>query len=79
MRLAEEAMRERQTHLGYPEALLASELEQRKRNTIERRLRDARLPRMKTLEEFDFAQSPKLSPSEIQGTGDAATLSGPNR
>jgi DNA replication protein DnaC len=65
-RLAEQAVRERQTHLGYLEALLGSELEERERRTIERRLRDARLPRMKTLEEFDFAQSPKVSPSEIQ-------------
>jgi DNA replication protein DnaC len=66
VRLAEEAVRERHTHLGYLEALLASELEERERNTIERRLRDARLPRMKTLEEFDFRQSPKVSPSQIQ-------------
>jgi DNA replication protein DnaC len=66
LRLAEQAVRERQTHLGYLEALLTSELEERERNTIERRLRDARLPRMKTLEEFDFSQSPKLSLSQIQ-------------
>ena len=66
VRLAEQAVRERQTHLGYLEALLASELEERERKTIERRLRDARLPRMKTLEEFDFSQSPKVSPWEIQ-------------
>ena len=71
-RLAEQAVRERQTHHGYLEALLGSELEERERRTIERRLRDARLPRMKTLEEFDFAQSPKVSPSESQelATGD---------
>src|SRR2546422_3975607 len=66
VRLAEQAVRERQTHLGYLEALLGSELEERERKTIERRLRDARLPRMKTLEEFDCSQSPKVSPSEIQ-------------
>jgi len=66
VRLAEQAVRERQTHLRYLEALLASELEERERNTIERRLREARLPRMKTLEEFDYSQSPKISPSEIQ-------------
>ena len=72
LRLAEQAVRERQTHLGYLEALLGSELEERERRMIERRLRDARLPRMKTLEEFDFSQSPKVSPSEIQelATGD---------
>jgi DNA replication protein DnaC len=65
-RLAEQAVRERQTHLGYLEALLATELEEREKNTIDRRIRDARLPRIKTLEEFDFSQSPKISPSQIQ-------------
>jgi DNA replication protein DnaC len=65
-RLAEQAVRERQTHLGYLEALLATELEEREKHTIERRIRDARLPRIKTLEEFDFSQSPKISPSQIQ-------------
>src|SRR5207237_555921 len=29
-------------------------------------LRDARLPRMKTLEEFDFSQSPKISATELR-------------
>lgn len=65
-RLAEQAVREKRTHLGYLEALLAAELEERERNTIERRLREARLPRMKTLEEFDFSQSPKVSAAQIQ-------------
>jgi hypothetical protein len=34
VRLAEQAVRERQTHLGYLEALLGSELEERERRTI---------------------------------------------
>jgi DNA replication protein DnaC len=55
--LAEQAVRERRTHLGYLEALLQAELEEREQRLIERRIREARLPRMKTLEEFDFAQS----------------------
>jgi DNA replication protein DnaC len=66
VRLAEQAVRERQNHLGYLEALLATELEERERNTVERRLREAHLPRMKTLDEFDFSQSPKVSPSQVQ-------------
>src|SRR5437773_2986692 len=72
VRLAEQAVRERQNHLGYLEALLATELEERERNTVERRLREAHLPRMKTLDEFDFSQSPKISPSQVQelATGD---------
>ena len=33
------------------------EVEERERNTVARRIQDARLPRMKTLEDFDFSQS----------------------
>ena len=65
-RLAEQAVREKQSHLDYLEALLNAELEERERNTVERRLRDAHLPRMKTLEEFDFSESPKISAAEIR-------------
>ena len=65
-RLAEQAVRERQTHAGYLEALLSTEIEERERNTVERRIRDAHLPRIKTLEEFDFAQSPKISAMQMQ-------------
>jgi DNA replication protein DnaC len=54
--LAEQAVRERQTHLGYLEALLQAELEEREQRLIERRIREARLPRLKTLQEFDSVQ-----------------------
>ncbi|MBV8090796.1 MAG: ATP-binding protein, partial [Alphaproteobacteria bacterium] len=63
--LAEQAVRERQTHLGYLEALLQAELEEREQRLIERRIREARLPRLKTLEEFDFARNPKVSAQQI--------------
>ena len=43
--LAEEAVKQRQTYLRYLEALLAVELEERERNTISRRIKDAHLPR----------------------------------
>jgi DNA replication protein DnaC len=66
VRLAEQAVKERRTHLGYLEALLAAELEERERNVVERRLKEARLPRLKTLDEFDFSKSPKMSPGQIQ-------------
>jgi len=64
--LAEQALRERHTYLRFLEALLAAELEDREQKTIERRIREAHLPRIKTLEEFDFAQSPKISAVQIQ-------------
>ncbi len=38
---------------------------ERERRTIERRLKEARLPRIKTLEEFDFAETKKVSAAEM--------------
>jgi DNA replication protein DnaC len=64
-KMAEEAVREKQSHMCYLEALLAAEVEDREHRTIQRRIIEAHLPRMKTLEEFDFAQSPKLSAPQI--------------
>jgi hypothetical protein len=58
-------VRERRTHLGYLEALLQAELEEREQRLIERRIREARLPRLKTLNEFDFACNPKVSAQQI--------------
>jgi hypothetical protein len=63
--LAEVAIKQRQTYLAYLEALLAAELEERERNTVIRRIRDARLPRMKSLEEFDFSRAPQVAPTRI--------------
>src|SRR6202035_5148285 len=63
--LAEQAVRERRPHLGYLEALLQAELEEREQRLVERRIRAARLPRIKTLEEFDFARNPKVSAQQI--------------
>jgi DNA replication protein DnaC len=56
-RLAETAVREQQSHLGYLEALLAAEMEERDSRAITRLLHDARLPRLKTLEAFEFDRS----------------------
>src|SRR6266487_3994502 len=65
-RLAEQAEREHHSYLGYLDALLQAELEERERNTIARRLKDAHLPRVKTLEEFDFSRAPAISPARVQ-------------
>ena len=64
-RLAAQAERERRPYLGYLEALLAAELEDRERRAVERRLREAHLPRVKTLDDFDFAQAPLVSPARL--------------
>src|SRR5437763_7560589 len=59
--LAQTAERGRQPYLDYLEALLGAELEERERHTVTRRLQEAHLPRVKTLEEFDFSQAPAVS------------------
>lgn len=64
-RLAEAAERERQPYLGYLGALLETELEERQQRAIARRIRDAHLPRVKTLEAFDFAQAPRVPAAQI--------------
>ena len=63
--LAEEAIKQRLTYLRYLEELLATELEERERNTIARRIKDAHLPRMKTLDEFDFSKAPQIQATKI--------------
>jgi DNA replication protein DnaC len=73
-RLAEEAERDHHSYLGYLDALLQAELEERERNTIARRLKDAHLPRVKTLDEFDFRQAPAISPAQIQALAEGGYI-----
>ena len=63
--LAEQAVRERRTHLGFLEALLQAELEEREQRLVARRIREAHLPRIKTLDEFEFSRNPKVSAQQI--------------
>jgi DNA replication protein DnaC len=72
--LAEQAERERQTYLTYLEALLTAESEERERNTIARRLSEAHLPRLKTLEEFLYAENPTVSASQISALAEGGYI-----
>jgi DNA replication protein DnaC len=72
--LAKQAVREKQSHLGYLEALLSAELEERERRTVERRLREARLPLMKTLEEFDFSETKAVSAAQLNELGEGGYI-----
>jgi DNA replication protein DnaC len=72
--LAEQAVREKKTHLGYLEALLTAELEERERNTIDRRIKEAHLPRVKTLEEFDYNQSPLVTAAQMRELADGGYI-----
>src|ERR1041385_6484405 len=64
--LAEQAVREKKTHTGYLEVLLTTEIEERERNTIDRRIKEAHLPRVKTLEEFDYTQAPLVTAAQMR-------------
>ena len=64
--LAEQAVRENKTHTGYLEVLLTAEIEERERNTIDRRIKEAHLPRVKTLEEFDYTQAPMVTAAKMR-------------
>src|SRR4051812_3161931 len=55
--LAQAAIREGQGHVQYLDALLTAEIEERERKAVVRRIQEARLPRVKTLAEFDFGHS----------------------
>jgi DNA replication protein DnaC len=63
--VAEQAVREKKSHIGCLEALLTAEIGERERNTIDRRIKEAHLPRVKTLEEFDYTQSPMVSAAKM--------------
>lgn len=66
-RLAVEAVKARQNHTEYLEGLLAAELEERERRTVERRIREAHVPKVKTLEDFDFSKAAgTISPAQIR-------------
>src|SRR5580704_2063143 len=52
--MAEQAIKEKQGHLNYLEVLLGMEVEERERNTVARRIKEAHFPKVKTLEEFAF-------------------------
>lgn len=64
-RLAAAAQREQRGYLGYLDALLQAELEEREEKAIGRRIKEAHLPRVKALEEFDFAQAPQVSAARL--------------
>src|SRR5438270_4110498 len=72
--LAEQAMRERRTHLGYLEALLQAELEEREQRLVERRIREAHLPRLKTLDEFNFSHVPSISAQQIHALAEGGYI-----
>jgi DNA replication protein DnaC len=69
-RVAEQAVKEKQNHLSYLEALLEAEVEERDRNVVTRRIKDAHFPKVKTLDEFDFETASHLPAPLLRRLGE---------
>ena len=63
--LAEAALRDRLTHLAYLAEVLQSELDDRDARRRERRIHEARFPRLKHLADFDLAAAPTVDPTML--------------
>ena len=72
--LATEATREQQTPLAYLAALLEAEVTERAERRERRRLIDARFPLIKRLEEFRFADNPKVPQATIAALAEGSWI-----
>ena len=72
--LAAEATREQQTPLAYLAALLEAEVQERAERRERRRLLDARLPLIKRLEDFQFADNPNVPQATIAALADGSWI-----
>jgi DNA replication protein DnaC len=66
VRLAEQAIKEKRSHLAFLEALLEAEVEEREKNVVARRLKEAHFPKIKTLEEIDFETAAHLPAARLR-------------
>ena len=72
--LAEEAVREQQTPVAYLAALMEAEMTERAERREKRRLIDARFPQIKRLEEFRFADNPKIPQATIAALAEGSWI-----
>ena len=72
--MATEATREQQTPVAYLAALLEAEMHERAERRERRRLLDARFPLLKRLEEFRFADNPKIPQATIAALADGSWI-----
>ena len=68
-RLAETAVRERQTHLGFLAEVLTAEVDDRAERRRVRRVDEAKFPRIKRLADFDLDAVPEHHPGPARHTG----------
>jgi len=73
-RLAAEALTAQQDHLTSLEALLGAELEERTQRLIDRRIREAHFPVLKTLEQFQFGEAPTIPAATLRTLADGGYL-----
>jgi DNA replication protein DnaC len=73
-RLAEQANKQKHSHLSYLEALLEVELDERQRRAIQRRIQEAHFPVVKTLEEFDFESAPQIPAARLRDLAEGGYL-----
>ena len=74
MKMADEAAKQSRSHLSYLDALLGQEVEERERHVVDRRIREANLPLVKTLEDFDFSKSPQVPASQVRQLAEGGYL-----
>ena len=72
--LADEATREQQTPVAYLAALLEAETAERAERREKRRLIDARFPALKALDEFRFADNPKIPQATIAALAEGSWI-----
>jgi DNA replication protein DnaC len=74
LKLAEEAIQQKQGHVAFLEVLLRAELEERERNAIARRILEAKFPKVKTLENFKFEEAPQIPAAQIRNLAEGGYL-----
>lgn len=75
VKMAEEAGKQKLSHVAYLEALLAAEVEERERNAVARRIQEAKFPKVKTLEDFHFDEAPIIPAAQIRKLAEGGYLS----
>jgi DNA replication protein DnaC len=73
-RLAEIALRERQSHLAFLAEVLAAEVDERCERRRTRRIAEARFPRLKRLSEFNLDAVPSIQPAQLATLATGAYL-----
>ena len=72
--LAAEATREQQTPVAYLGALLEAEMNERAERRERRRLNEARFPQIKRLDDFHFADNPKVPQATIAALAEGSWI-----